>query len=89
MPGISIEPDSVETNIVYFDVEEAVGSARFLCDALHKEGVWMLPIGPQRVRAVTHLDVSSEDIEQAIRVLHSILKSKGLRHGGVRSEPRP
>jgi threonine aldolase len=74
MPGVSIDPQTVETNIVYFDVGKAAGSAKELCDALRSWGVWMLPIAPQRVRAVTHLDVSAEDIERAIAALNRVLK---------------
>lgn len=87
MPGISIDAESVETNIVYFDVDAALGtatcgdaggyappgSAAAFCDAAYKRGVWMLALGPRRVRAVTHLDVSREDIERAISVLRDLL----------------
>ncbi len=75
MPGISIDPGTVETNIVYFDVHEATGTAGSLCDALRDRHVWCLPVAPQRVRAVTHLDVSAEDIEQAISAIDAILKA--------------
>jgi threonine aldolase len=78
MPGVAIDPGNVETNIVYFDVDEALGSARALCEALNERDVWMLPIGPQRVRAVTHLDVSRDGIEYAISVLQGIARSKGI-----------
>ncbi len=73
MPGLSVDPDDVETNIVYFDVDESKGTAKALCDALHGQGVWMLPTAPQGVRAVTHLDVSREDIERAVSVLRDLL----------------
>lgn len=73
--GISIDPSTIETNIVYFDVDEAVGTAQSLCDALYERGVWMLPLAPQRVRAVTHLDVSREDINRAITVVRDVLIS--------------
>ena len=76
MPGVSIDPSTVETNIVYFMVDEAVGSAADLCEALREQHVWMLPVAPQRVRAVTHLDVSPADIGRAITALYGILKSK-------------
>ena len=79
MPGVSIVPDLVETNIVYFEMDEALGSAQSFCETLREAGVWTLPVAPQRVRAVTHLDVSRDDIEHAISVLHSILKSKRPR----------
>jgi len=69
MPGVLIDACTVETNILYFDVDPPRGSAEELCAALHEKGVWVLPVGPQRVRAVTHLDVSSEDIDRAIDVM--------------------
>jgi len=73
MPGVSIDLESVETNIVYFDVHDATGTAKDLCERLHSAGVWMLPIGPQRVRAVTHLDVDAAGIERAVEVLQEVL----------------
>ncbi len=75
MPRVSIDPQSVETNILYFDVDEAFGSAQKLCDTLGEHQVWMLSVAPQRVRAVTHLDVSAEGIHHAITALGSILKN--------------
>lgn len=75
MPGISIDPATVETNIVFFDVNAANRTAQNLCEALRQKGVWMLPLGSQRVRAVTHLDVSRDDIERAIAVLRDVLGS--------------
>ena len=62
-PGLKVvEP---ETNIVYFDVDPALGTAGALVDALRARGVWMIAVAPQRIRAVTHLDVSAEDVERA------------------------
>ena len=60
--GVDLEPAEVETNIVVFDVPDAEA----FCEALEREGVKMSAIGPQRVRAVTHLDVDRAAIEQAI-----------------------
>lgn len=69
MPGAAVDPASVETNIVYFDLDPRVGTAQSLCADLRADGVWMLDIGPQRMRAVTHLDVSAAGIERAIASL--------------------
>ena len=74
LPGVSIDPDTVETNIVYFDVDAGKQAAETLCKTLLQRGVWMLPLGSQRVRAVTHLDVSREDLEQAITVLRGVFE---------------
>lgn len=76
MPGVRIDPSSVETNIVFFDVEPRIGSAKVVCDALREQSVWMLPVAPQRVRAVTHLDVSSDGIDTAIAALQRVLKQR-------------
>jgi threonine aldolase len=73
MPGVRIDPATVETNIIYFDVDEAMGPAQGICDALLARGVWMLSLGPQSIRAVTHLDVSADDIERAIGIIRSVL----------------
>lgn len=73
MPGLIIDPATVETNIVIFDVDPARGTAKDICEKLKGEGVWMIAIGPQRIRAVTHLDVSKEDIERAIGVARKVL----------------
>lgn len=76
MPGVQVDPASVETNIVFFDVEPRIGTAKAVCDALRELHVWMLPVSPQRVRAVTHLDVSSQDIDLAIRTLQGVLTQR-------------
>lgn len=73
MPGLSIDPATVETNIAYFDVDEGVGSAKAFCDALRERGVWMIPVAQQRVRAVTHLDVDRDGIDRAIAAMQSVL----------------
>ena len=75
MPGVHVDPGTVETNIVYFDIDERTGTAPALCDALRERGVWTLPVAPQRARAVTHLDVSRQDIERAIAILRDVLKT--------------
>ena len=71
LEGITIDAESVETNIVIFEVDPRLGTARGFVERLHEAGVWMLPTGPTKVRAVTHLDVSGEQIDRAIEVLDS------------------
>jgi threonine aldolase len=68
-PAIHINPTDIETNLIYFAVDEAVGTAEELCARLHERGVWMLPLERQRCRAVTHLDVSAEQVERAARAV--------------------
>jgi threonine aldolase len=62
LPGVEIEPATVETNIVLFDVEDAPGLVRRLADRVELQA-----FGPHRLRAVTHLDVSRADIDRALK----------------------
>jgi len=67
--GLHIEPATVETNLVYFDVTCAGLDAEALCARLLARGVRMGPMGARTIRAVTHLDVSAADIETALAAL--------------------
>jgi threonine aldolase len=73
MKGISINPDEVETNIVIFDVAGTGMDAFEVVDRIKRQGVLTLPISQTRIRAVTHLDVNTEDIHQAIDAIRRVL----------------
>jgi len=60
--GIAIDPATVETNIVIFEVPDAAT----LCEQLWQRGVQLGPIAPTRVRAVTHLDVDRDGVGRAL-----------------------
>jgi threonine aldolase len=64
-----LEVDDVETNMVFFAVDDAPGFVA----ALERAGVRMGATGPRRVRAVTHLDVGAADIDRAIDVVRDIV----------------
>ena len=66
--AVDLDPELVETNIVYFEVPDAPAFEKAM--ALH--GVIMNAKGPRRVRAVTHLDVSSKDIDSAIAAAEDV-----------------
>ena len=73
--GISVDVEAVETNMLYIDVALATGTARLLCDRLQTSDVLMSAVAPQRIRAVTHLDVSEKDIDRAIDVVRETVSS--------------
>ena len=60
--GITADPQSVETNLVYFDVDAQLGTAVQLAGRLKEADVLIGPSGGQMMRAVTHLDVDESDI---------------------------
>ena len=65
MAGFSINLDAVETNMVYIDSDMG---AKQLMHELGEHGIDVLDVGPTAVRAVIHLHVTDEDIEQVIKV---------------------
>jgi len=71
--GISIDPALVRTNIVIFVLEE--GEARDLLAGLTAEGVLALPLGPDRVRMVTHYGVERSDIQRAVEVIRRVMRN--------------
>ena len=64
LPGVEIDPATVETNIVVFRVTAC--PAAELVARLKAEGVGMLAVGPDAVRAVANLMVSAGDIPEAL-----------------------
>jgi threonine aldolase len=73
LPNVTVDLAGVQTNIVAFDVHHR--SARDLVEGALHEQVRVGAIGPNRVRAVTHLDVSAADIDAAISGLSRALSS--------------
>ena len=71
--GVSIEPEHVETNIVIFDIAEMGMTAAQVRDEMKKKGVLIHPFGKTLIRLVTHLDVSKEDIEVALKAFRKVL----------------
>lgn len=65
LPSVVLNPASVETNIVIFALNGSVDAKRMLATLLAR-GVRMMEMGPRTVRAVTHLDVGSAQIERAL-----------------------
>ena len=74
LPGIRIDPETVVTNIVIFDVTETGINAGEICARLAERGILAISFDPT-IRMVTHYDVSREDIETALREIREILKS--------------
>jgi len=74
LPGLRLDPETVETNIVIFEVVVPSPSAARSADRLREEhGVRLSVMGPSTVRAVTHLGISPGAIEQAVRAAAAVL----------------
>ena len=73
--GITVEP--VQTNLVFYDVSGLGMTAQAFNQALTERGMRCSVSGPTRLRAVTHLDVSSTQIEEALEIVRSVSESNG------------
>ncbi len=73
--GLSIEPAKVQTNIIYFELDEERRTPTELVTELNKTGVKLLAVGPRRLRAVTHYGISTEDIDLTVKALGEVMKA--------------
>jgi threonine aldolase len=73
IPSVSLNPTHVETNIIVFEVKDNGRSPTQLVTELKQEGLLINAIGGRKFRAVTHLDISAEDIEEAGRLFAAVL----------------
>ena len=76
LKGVSIDPEQVETNIIIFNIANTGMTAPQIAEAMKKNGVLIHPIGKTQIRLLTHLDVSSGDIEVALKVFEKVLHGK-------------
>lgn len=71
--GIDINPEEVETNILYFRVDGTGLTPAEFTERLRAKGVRMGAHRAGRVRAVTHMDVSRSDVAKAADAVHEVL----------------
>lgn len=69
VPGLTVEPAEVETNLLWVRVAPELGTAEELAKRLRERGVLVAALGDQMVRAVTHLGVTPADCERAADVI--------------------
>jgi threonine aldolase len=73
LPGILLDPETVQTNIVIFDVADGHGPAAALVEAVAALGVKVIAITPTQIRAVTYWEVTAADIEHALEAFRKAL----------------
>lgn len=70
LPFVRLNPELVQSNIVIFAVHGV--TAKEFSRLAAEQGVRMNAVGPQHLRAVTHLDVTARDIQAALVALAQI-----------------
>lgn len=73
LPGIALDPATVETNLFYFDVAETGLTAAQVNEKLAPHGIRFSAMGPTLLRAVTHLDVDEAGVREAVAVMAEIV----------------
>jgi threonine aldolase len=73
LPGIKLDPATVETNLVFFDLTRAIDAPAAVQELLAR-GVRMGALGPRTIRAVTHLDVSAAAIDKTLAAAREIFR---------------
>jgi threonine aldolase len=73
LPG-SVDPDLIETNIVFVDVSGTVRGATQWRDRLAAEGVLVTMIGG-RIRMLTHVGIDAADIQAALTAWRNAAKA--------------
>ena len=68
-PSLRLNPPEVETNIIWFEVDQDSGTAKEVAAALKRHGVLVHTPGPHLLRACTHLDVSAAQADQAADII--------------------
>ena len=66
-------PTMPDSNIIMVDLLEEGLTAEIALARLAEAGVLLVPFGPTRLRAVTHLDVSKDEVQRAADVVAEVL----------------
>lgn len=75
--GLTIDVASVETNIVLFYLNEKLGmNANEFLEVISHYGLLMVPFGEKTIRAVTHLNVTVEQVKEAVEIVRSIVSNQ-------------
>uniref|UniRef100_A0A832I472 Aminotransferase class I/II-fold pyridoxal phosphate-dependent enzyme n=1 Tax=Eiseniibacteriota bacterium TaxID=2212470 RepID=A0A832I472_UNCEI len=69
-PGVRV--DEPDTNIVIAALEDPALDPEAVLRGLAERGVWMVPFGSRRLRAVVHLDVDDAGIERAAEAFREV-----------------
>ena len=74
--GLRVEPP--ETNIVMLNIVAPGVTTEVILAFLAERGVLMVPFGPKRIRAVTHMDVDADGIRRALGALTLAMRALAL-----------
>ncbi|WVZ86397.1 hypothetical protein U9M48_033186 [Paspalum notatum var. saurae] len=89
----TVDSDSVETNMVFFDIVDPCISPHKLCQVLEQRNVLAMPASSKSVRFVIHYQISDSDVQYALtcvekaveELLKGVTKLEHLTNGTIKS----
>jgi len=74
IPGVSVDPDTVQSNIVMIGFDSPAMDLAVIQDGLARRGVRINAMDPYRMRAVTHYGITSTDIETTLDAMRTVMQ---------------
>jgi threonine aldolase len=74
-PGVAVDMEGVQSNMAYFDVAGTGLDAAAFTARCRDQGLDLCPMGPTTIRAVTHLDVDTDDIDAAAAIVVKVAET--------------
>ncbi len=78
--GLGVDPESIQTNIVIFEIDPSVGTAPEVLQALALAGVKVTPSRAQTLRMVTHRQVDGADVDDALSRVGQVVEELKQRN---------
>ncbi len=75
LPGIGLNLQTVQTNIIIFHFDHPVITPQTLVEQLKDRGILIISMGGNKLRIVTHLHITDEDVAYTTRAFREILQS--------------
>ena len=73
IPGITIQPERFQTNIIIFELPTSIPIPEFI-QQMTRHGVKVGDFGGRKVRAVTHRMISTADIDEALNRIELLVR---------------
>lgn len=71
--GIEIDPETVQSNILVFDISKTGLNTTQFSSLLKEQGILANGINPKQMRMLTHYDVSEKDCQTALNIIKNIV----------------
>lgn len=81
LDGIAINPDDVETNLVFFELTRDDMTPAQLVNGLAAHGIKLSASGGRRLRAVLNYHVTAEDVNQILSAFRATLAADAVADG--------